>query len=334
MPPLMTKWSVLPHNDINLLPLFECLTVVAQALGTVFLPFAENVFGRCLHVIELTLQASKEAERIQAAGGDADLPDKEFMVCAIDLLSGLAEALGDQTESIVGRYSSRALGALYECAKDLDPDVRQSAFALLGDWAKSCIGHLRPHLKLFVPLATRNLNPLFFYVCNNASWSIGMLAIKAGGADMAPYVDEVLTYLNPILSDGDPDMQRGLLENAAITVGRLAYICAPLVAKHLQELSVKWLTYLAPLTDDQEKEHAFRGLLLAIQQNPQAIYNAGAVPHLAKAIESWKEPQPELATQFYNVLQQFKQSLGPQWEPIMATCDPAVRARLFSVYKV
>lgn len=56
---------------------------------------------------------------------------------------------------------------LFECAKDPDPDVRQSAFALLGDLAKACIGHLKVCEK--VP----NLQESYFFFVYLASpWQV------------------------------------------------------------------------------------------------------------------------------------------------------------------
>ena len=92
--------------------------------------------------------------------------DREFIVCSLDLLSGLAEGLGSGIESLVltfldvllERFSvhkfpeTTAYIALFQvsqtnlrdlllnCCMDEAPDVRQSAFALMGDLARvSCI---------------------------------------------------------------------------------------------------------------------------------------------------------------------------------------------------
>ena len=264
-----------------------------------------------------------------------DLPDKEFIVCALDLLSGLAEGLEGSIESLIGRYDARVLGLLFQCIQDLDPDVRQSAFALLGDLAKTCMGHLRPYVDRFLPIAARNLNPEFFSVCNNASWAIGEMAVRAGGEAMGPFVPNILAYLSPILLNCDPGSSKPLLENASITIGRLAFVAAQQVAPYLEAICAKWLCYLAPLRENTEKEHAFRGLTLVIQCNPQAIYQAQAFPALTSAIASWTEPNQEMASMFHQLLHSYKNSLGPQqWEATMATCDAKVTAILRNKYKL
>lgn len=55
LPPLIIKWNQLADDDLNLLPLLECITSVASALGVGFQPFAAPVYQRCLRMIETTL---------------------------------------------------------------------------------------------------------------------------------------------------------------------------------------------------------------------------------------------------------------------------------------
>jgi hypothetical protein len=72
---------------------------------------------------------------LQADPGRAGVSyDKEFIVCSLDLLSGLAEGLGSSIESLVSR--SDLFDLLLLCCADEAPDIRQSALALLGDLAK------------------------------------------------------------------------------------------------------------------------------------------------------------------------------------------------------
>jgi transportin-1 len=85
MPPLIERWNVLRNDDKDLFPLLECLSSIATALQTGFLPYCEPVFVRCIVLVQQTMEAS---------GPDTPL-DKDFMIVALDLLSGLAEGLGN-----------------------------------------------------------------------------------------------------------------------------------------------------------------------------------------------------------------------------------------------
>lgn len=71
-----------------------------------------------------------------------EAPDKDFMIVALDLLSGLAEGLGTHVDQLVAR--SNIMTLLFQCMQDTMPEVRQSSFALLGDLTKACFPHVKP----------------------------------------------------------------------------------------------------------------------------------------------------------------------------------------------
>jgi hypothetical protein len=54
MPPLIAKWNDLKDEDKQLFPLLECLSSIATALQSGFLPYAQPVFARCVSLIEQT----------------------------------------------------------------------------------------------------------------------------------------------------------------------------------------------------------------------------------------------------------------------------------------
>ena len=58
MPPLIQKWNQLKDEDKDLFPLLECLSSVATALQSGFLPYAQPVFQRCVSLVEQTLAQS------------------------------------------------------------------------------------------------------------------------------------------------------------------------------------------------------------------------------------------------------------------------------------
>ncbi|GJR09766.1 transportin-1 isoform X1 [Tanacetum coccineum] len=77
--------------------------------------------------------------------------DKEFVVCSLDLLSGLTEGLGSGIESLVSQSNLRDL--LLQCCMDDGANICQSAFSLLGDLARICPIHLSPRLPDFLDVA-------------------------------------------------------------------------------------------------------------------------------------------------------------------------------------
>uniref|UniRef100_A0AAZ3S7I0 Transportin-1 n=1 Tax=Oncorhynchus tshawytscha TaxID=74940 RepID=A0AAZ3S7I0_ONCTS len=209
MPPLIAKWNQLKDEDKDLFPLLECLSSVATALQSGFLPYCEPVYQRCVNLVQKTLA---QTMLHQSQPDQYEAPDKDFMIVALDLLSGLAEGLGDNIEQLVAR--SNILTLMYQCMQDKMPEVRQSSFALLGDLTKACFMHVKPCIADFMPILGTNLNPELISVCNNATWAIGEISIQMG-AEMQPYVAMVLHQLVEIINR--PNTPKTLLENTGTT---------------------------------------------------------------------------------------------------------------------
>ncbi|KAB0399941.1 hypothetical protein E2I00_012617 [Balaenoptera physalus] len=119
MPPLIQKWNMLKDEDKDLFPLLECLSSVATALQSGFHPYCEPVYQRCVNLVQKTLA---QAMLNNAQRDQCEAPDKDFMIVALDLLSGLAEGLGGNIEQLVAR--SNTLTLMYQCMQDKMPDVR------------------------------------------------------------------------------------------------------------------------------------------------------------------------------------------------------------------
>ena len=67
--PLHKRWNALMDDDRQLLPLLECMTSVARALGPGFLPTAPAVYTRCVRVMESNLIVIKVGVGGVRAGG-------------------------------------------------------------------------------------------------------------------------------------------------------------------------------------------------------------------------------------------------------------------------
>ncbi|OAY80367.1 Transportin-1, partial [Ananas comosus] len=306
MPPLIAKWRQLSNSDKDLFPLLECFTSIAQALGPGFSQFAEPVFQRCINLI----QTQQLAKVDQAAAGV--LYEKEFIVCSLDLLSGLAEGLGSGIESLVAQSNLRDL--LLQCCMDDAADIRQSALALLGDLAKSPAG-----VKEAVSVA------------NNACWAIGELAIKVR-QEISPVALTVISLLVLILQNPE-GLNKSLIENSAITLGRLGWVCPEIVAPHMEHFVQPWCNALCMIRDDYEKEDAFRGLCAMIRANPKGAMTSLAF--ICKATASWQEIRSEdLHNEVCQVLNGYKQMLGVgAWEQFLSTLEPPLVKKL-SMYAV
>lgn len=323
MPPLITKWQQLSNSDKDLFPLLECFTSIAQALGPGFAQFAEPVFQRCINLIQ-----SQQLAKIDPTAAGA-VYDREFIVCSLDLLSGLAEGLGAGIESLVAQSSLRDL--LLQCCMDEAADVRQSALALLGDLSRVCPIHLHPRLQEFLTVAAKQLNPQSVKdavsVANNACWAIGELAIKIG-KEIAPVVITVVSCLITILKSPE-GLNKSLVENSAITLGRLTWVCPDIVAPHMEHFMQAWCIALCTIRDDFEKEDAFHGLCAMVAANPTGA--AGSLAYICQACASWTEIKSEgLHNEVCQILNGYKQLLGNNggWEQCMAALKPDVVQKL------
>ena len=78
------------------------------------------------------------------------------MVSALDVIGAVSEVLGPSIESLV--LSTKLCDLLPALCLDNDPEVRQSAFALVGDLASNATLHLRPWLPMVLPLLVANLD--------------------------------------------------------------------------------------------------------------------------------------------------------------------------------
>ncbi|CAK9134566.1 unnamed protein product [Ilex paraguariensis] len=327
MPPLIAKWQQLSNSDKDIFPLLECFTSIAQALGRGFSQFAQPVFQRCINIIQ-----TQQLAKVDPVSAGVQY-DKEFIVCSLDLLSGLVEGLGSGIESLVSQSNLRDL--LLQCCMDDAPDVKQSAFALLGDLARVCPIHLQPRLSEFLDVAAKQLNTPKLKenvsAANNACWAIGELAIKVQ-KEMSPIVMTVISCLVQILQHAE-GLNKSLIENSAITLGRLAWVCPELVSPHMEHFMQSWCIALSMIRDDIEKEDAFRGLCAMVRANPSGALSS--LVFMCKAIASWHEIRSEdLHNEVCQVLHGYKQMLkNGAWEQYMSALEPPVKDKL-SKYQV
>ncbi|KAG0171138.1 hypothetical protein DFQ28_003896 [Apophysomyces sp. BC1034] len=322
MPPLIKKWGEIGDDNTDLFPLLECLSSITAALSKGFKPFAEPVYNRCVNLVCKTLEECQLA----AMNPGRDEPDKDFIVVALDLLSGIVQALNTDAEPLVANTNPPVVQFLSVSITDEIPEVRQSAYALLGDLAISCFEHIRAVLPQFMPHIIHQIDPQAEHVsvCNNATWAAGEIAIK-WGAEIQPYVESLLQRLFPLAVN--LQVQRTLLENVAITIGRLGLVCPTTVAPHLEIFLQPWLLALSPIRDNEEKASAFSGLCEMIKANPQ-----GAVKQFLSfcvAVANYRAPPPALHESFGAILVGYKNMFGEaQWQQGLASMPEETRTAL------
>ncbi|KAH0346618.1 ARM repeat-containing protein, partial [Aureobasidium melanogenum] len=278
MPALIQRWTTVSDKSREMFPLLECLAYIATALGEAFAPYAKPFFSRCIKIIQDNLEESNLA----ASQAYMDTPDKDFLVTSLDLLSAIIQALDEARASeLIATANPNFFELLAYCMRDSNNDVKQSAYALLGDCAIYVFAQMQPYLdsimrilsmQLDLAEALRDTDPMLketaFRVINNACWSVGEIAMRHQ-AGMDPYVEDLLQKLGMILFS--QQVPESLNQNAAIALGRLGLGNDQKIAPHLAQFAPAFLTVMQSVEWTDEKLDAFRGFVQIVLDNPQAL---------------------------------------------------------------
>lgn len=274
---LIERWNKVPDQSVEIFPLMACLGYVATAYGKAFSPFAATAFERCNRIIYQTLQDYMAS----VSGQGVDEPDKDFLVTTLELQSCIIQAI-DPSESaqLVANSQPQFFDLLTFCMEDPTYDVKQSAFALLGDCALHIYPQMDPYVAKMMPILIRQLDldlikdsesAAAFNVVNNACWASGEIAVKAG-TTLAPFVEPLYQALFVIIQH--EDVPESVNENASMSIGRLGILAAEQLAPHLPEFSEPFLRSMTNISATQEKASAFIGFSRIIERNPRAMENS------------------------------------------------------------
>lgn len=274
MPALIARWQKIQDASREMFPLLECLSFVVTALGPTFSTFAKPFFDRCIRIIHQNLDESITASQDPLL----DSPDKDFLVTSLDLLSAIIQALPEaESSALVTSSPLNMFELMAYCMKDDNNDVKQSAYALLGDCAIYIFARLRQFLPTLLQILIGQLDlsqvdedpETGYRVINNACWSCGEIAMRAGEDAIAPFVDRLLEKLAMIIfTESAP---ASLTENAAIAIGRLGLACPRQLSPHLANFAVPFLGNMKNIGWTDEKGHAYKGFTDVVLANPPAM---------------------------------------------------------------
>lgn len=277
MPVLTQRWNKIADDSREMFPLLGCLGYIAISYGKTFTQFAPPIFSRCIALIYSNLQQHMNF----MSGQSVDQPDKDFIVSALDLLSAIIQAIPpSDTAELISTTQPPFFDLLSFTMEDPTPDVRQSAYALLGDCAIALYPSLAPHVDKLFPILIRQIDldlipadeveaDPAFNVLINACWSAGEIAARTPADKLSKYVLPLYQQLLTVVADeGVPDAAS---ENAALTVGRLGISCADDLAPRLGEFASGFLKGLEHVTPSAEKASAFLGFNAVIERNPAAM---------------------------------------------------------------
>lgn len=344
LPSLLEKWQILKDDDTDLWPLLECMASVAATLQDLFAPYAIPVYERAISILSNCIQIDQQCQ----TDPTIEPPEKDFMVTSLDLVDGLIQGFGSHSIDLINHNNSsnQLMEILLICLEDYTDDVRQSAYALLGDLAIFVLEPLvKPFLNsIFISVGNEINNRTYnsYPVYNNAIWSLGEIALRLKYEDFSQYLPNLLDLLVPVLNLSDT--HQTVLENAAICLGRMGTTIegANVIAPRLAEFILQWCGQILYLVDNSEKETAFEGMLNVINANPDlgfgGLSNQQGKKNLAvfiNCIGNYPAVPEQLANKFAHVLQGYRQMLGDEvWNSqILSQLDNETRHNL-SLYGV
>ena len=86
VPIIMEKWMAVDDMDQSLLLILECLSAVAMAVGTGFVPYAKQTYLTSLNLLTTTLSKQQAAIHDHSL----DVPDYEINILVLDHMSSLS----------------------------------------------------------------------------------------------------------------------------------------------------------------------------------------------------------------------------------------------------
>lgn len=341
MPPLLQNWQLLDDQDSDLWPLLECMSVVAIAMGDSFAPYAPAVYERALQIVVNTTHLNRQAHTDPLI----EAPEKDFIVASLDLIDGLVQGFKENYVQLMNQQGMNVVDLIFDCFEDHDEDVRQLAYALLGDLAIfACDATIGPFIEKVVVCIGNEINNYSyrtFPVTNNAIWAFGEIAIRANPESFKQYIPNIINLLIPLLNSANT--HQSVLENAAICLGRLGVPGGPeFVAPRLPEFIYSWCSQMMYVMENEEKESAFIGMIESLKANPDVglggLANLQGRKNLAvfiSCIGNYYEPLESLKEVFFQTLVSYKEAVGSAWETqVLSLIDHETRGFLQNTYGV
>lgn len=343
MPVLVERWNKIQDDSREMFPLLGCLGYIAMAYGDTFAQFASPIFDRCIKLIYANLQQHLAF----MSGQTVDQPDKDFIVTALDLLSAIIQAIGpDKSTPLVANSQPQFFDLLGFCMEDPTTDVRQSAYAVLGDCAIALYPSLDGYLPKLIAILIRQLDldaipdtdsENGFNVLANVCWSMGEIASRAPAERLTPFIEPLYRGLLSLITNEEvPDPAS---ENAATALGRLGGPCPDLLAPFLGEFAEPFLQSMSKISTSHEKASAFIGFNTVLEKNPQAMENSLALYFNVVAQFPFKGRQgqeySEVRNSFNRVIQGLSNLIGRErFEEFVAGLSPPIRAKLRDGYGI
>lgn len=334
VPPIVTAFTRVNFSIEKQLAvsLFECLTAITTTVGsTTGIEALNAIVSRCIVVIQANVEAY---DRITVSMSTEEKPDGDLLACTLDLLCGVLDGLSDASSNLVSRLNFIPLVCKLVAQFDFDSKlpllrhyysntVKQCAFALLGDVAKTCSVLLSdefvaPIIPTIVAYIT--IGPVL--VSNNSSWAIGEIAMRKSSQFIGPHVDNICAALLSNLSCFDVGTRPIVRQNAAIALGRMGLVTSQKMVSSgcFAQMFEPWCNVMKKMRTDAEKLTAVKGFSLCIEASPSTAMSKEKLQALFELIASMFPPPATLEQSLRGIVLMYRQALGEEdWSKLWAT---------------
>ncbi|KAI0981574.1 hypothetical protein GJ496_006525, partial [Pomphorhynchus laevis] len=293
--------QILQHtkdDEPSLFSLLECLTSIAGSSGKQFMPSIEIIFHRCAVIMQTYLQNQMQCNQQSIQFNDGD-----FIIVPLDSISSLTASIGSDIEPLINKYHIVNFLVDYLCKNSI-PEVRQSALALVGDLAKSCLPVLKNILPDLLHIFQQALDPSSFVALkNNAIWALGEIVCRLSDEEASSYITPLIPSILQIITSRI--CQKPLADNTAISIGKICLKCPEKLANNLNQFLSVWLKIISGIHDTEEKEQALFGLCRALKLNPNSLLDHFAL--YCEAIVSYRDHiNPELKQMLQEILNGYR----------------------------
>lgn len=275
LPHLINKWSSLPDNDKELWPLLECLSYVATSLGEKFMPMAPDVYNRAYRILCQCMELESKSRQDPSIV----VPEKDFVITSLDMIDGLVQGLGSQSQNLLFPHEGRdttILQVMLQCLQDPVHEVRQSVFALLGDIVYSydpqlLAGTLSQFLKIIGTEIMHNDDPDGVPAVINAVWCLGLIGERI---NLSEYIIELSRIILDLFTTTTQIVDSAVRENLAVTIGRLgitlpeAFTTGTFASDSVWN---KWCTAVQNLDSLEEKSSAYMGFIRIVNMTGNQV---------------------------------------------------------------
>lgn len=341
MEPMISRWNAVANDDHELLALLECLSYFAIAMGSAFAPFALPLFERSILLIRESLVLM---QRAQIDPVNVDAPEPMVVVCSIDMIDGVVQAL--QETGVASLFAAQEQSTqttiaemLLMCLSLDSLLIKQSALALLGDLAIYCFNsQLLPYLPKLVPEILAQIDPQqietdVYYepIGDNSMWAMAEIAMHHEKFSLEPWFNELFQKLGTVLCSPLTHSPT-LLSNATTAIGRLGLGLPNLLAPHLHMFITKWLDCVMEVEATVEKDSALQGICMAIGANPQAL-TIENLQQLLKVLAAYFSASVTLQQLVKKVIEGYK-TLLPNFGEIVESLPSAFKQQLKASYSL